>query len=1057
MFHNNVIYNASVLSSCRNLRTLRLDGNMLESFNGQGLGKLTLLNISNNSISETDGLQRLKRLHTLKATHNALRGLGGLVSLLALEELHLSGNPLGPGSAALKGLHAFKALQALHLDDCGMNDDMLGALHRAMPSVQELSVASNGLTSLQGVAAAFPNLRVLDVSGNHIAQIESSGHHALAPLLSLPSLTELSLAENAVCSCSVHSIQQLVGTAPTPARREAGNGADEAERDDAFVEVLAAEGSWDRAVVDALPSLWVLDGTPLRKLLQPPGGSHAAEEQEVWAIDQDAMLAAGLPTLPSARLDATARVLMRKGGGAGAAAGGSAAPYKLQDAAEAAASAAALKLLREGPLDGQGTTAPAARQATGTAVQRRAAALMGTASAEEGRRSFEADLQRQAGALQLQLQAARGSLASAAGGEPALHVGRSVAAGDPLRQALQGSHGLDALFDSIQRKHAPAWMQDSDEGGEEGMGTAAQGGSGGVHSQHASDSKYNMPLTDAAEGKKDSTGVAAAVSSVGAKRQRVTPVQGVHGHSAATEGDLDQWGGASESKTGIADASEHAALLHSGGSSSGEASSFSGSSGEESSGDEEDGWRQDALDSARPGSRYARTRSRATLPEPAVEAHAPPPRESAPLRIGEGMHAVGDTVSAFLANVFADAQGCMDGAPPQRPSTARTAGSDRQPQVQPAPLARREGPPSPVQMAPQASLPAKPRMNSYLKYLNARPSSAAGARPASAVGGRTRATSGAPLGAAAGYGRPATADTRRATAVEAVSVQSSAMQLHSAVPRLAFDALPRDDQATSAVGHTTSSAPAPVSPQATPRTKSARRGLGGGALAAALAYSRGHGPEEQRPSAPVQQGSSAAMHRETAAQPTNEAAAGPQLSARGKSSDRPTFRGLQAAPKYKVQSLAGSGANIDSRQHSGSMALRPSHSPLQSTRRSCTAGGVGAALPSPTSSPAASLFAWSSSDLDAAVSSTAAQAGVALPASSSARERPLSGRGKRTHIRTGSAAHAARQDDPAKGMSRFSASLGQPSVRASSSVQSASAGPALRKFKLPGDRRKSEQ
>jgi hypothetical protein len=454
MLQNNTIIDTTALRSCRNLRTLRVDGNSLSSFNGSGLNKLTLLNLSHNQISSTDGLQHLKQLHTLKATHNQLTSLGGLVSLLSLEEMHLSGNPLGNGGAGLKGLQAFKLLQSLHLDECNLNNTMLRSLKQPLPSVQEVSLAGNALTQLAHVAHAFPNLRVLDVSGNALPVLNEQGCSPLGDLVPLSALVDLSVAENALCLGGAHSVTGA-------AARAAGGGAAAPTKAEEGIQLLPTVGSWDHAVATLLPSLWVLDGVELRCLVTADASAGDEPPTPEWEAKQEDMLAAGLPTLPSSRLHATARVLLH---GAGAVARNSAAggvSEAVLGAADAAASAAALSAMRH---SGASATNAPHRRSVATSVKERTASLLGTGVAEGMRGDFALQLKRRNGQLQVEQAKARGTLSSASALLPAAHaVGASLPPMDPMGAALSSDEGLDALFARIQRKHTPAWARDSDE------------------------------------------------------------------------------------------------------------------------------------------------------------------------------------------------------------------------------------------------------------------------------------------------------------------------------------------------------------------------------------------------------------------------------------------------------------------------------------------------------------------------------------------------------------------------------------------------------------------
>ena len=429
MVHFNELRDISAFGQCRSLKTLRVDGNKLGGLpHLPALGKLASLNASNTALDSTRGLGCLKGLRTLRLNRNAIQDLGEVVGLLHLEELHLSGNPLH----SLTGLQGLRALTTLHLDDCGLSHDAFSVVP-TMDSLHELSVSGNSISALAPLRAAFPSLRTLHACDNSLEVLQGPESHTLRMLASWDHLSELSLAGNPILS------QRPLDPPPSsPAHAESA----------AIVPGLQA---WDAAIAAWVPSLWVLDGLVVRQSdLGTPDGDQSPATPD-WAAEQHSMLQAGLPTLPSSRLTATAQVLMQSMASARGSSQG------MRDGVAAAAADAAASAEALGILKGTGSDAPgSSRMSAAAAAAAKAAQLMGTADADRMQETWQAEAHRVNSRVAQEVGSLRRSLASA-GAEPA-------------PPPLTSAQDIDDLFEQIRLRHMPAFLRDESgesSGGEE--------------------------------------------------------------------------------------------------------------------------------------------------------------------------------------------------------------------------------------------------------------------------------------------------------------------------------------------------------------------------------------------------------------------------------------------------------------------------------------------------------------------------------------------------------------------------------------------------------------
>lgn len=153
------------------------------------------------------------RLTTLDLSGNRLTAasLAPLLSseaVVAVEDLDLSDNNLGPLGVAALARGEFPALRALHLLRTRPQDDGVAALVGAssFPELRSLALGGNNLgpnAALALAGAPAENLRVLDLRENRVGD---RGAVALARSAHLPNLIELDLAEAHVGDAGVTAI-----------------------------------------------------------------------------------------------------------------------------------------------------------------------------------------------------------------------------------------------------------------------------------------------------------------------------------------------------------------------------------------------------------------------------------------------------------------------------------------------------------------------------------------------------------------------------------------------------------------------------------------------------------------------------------------------------------------------------------------------------------------------------------------------------------------------------------------------------------------------------------
>jgi hypothetical protein len=175
------------------LRVLNANENKLRSLSDVArLGKLTVLKIGQNKFKSLRGVGALSSLNALVANDNKLTGpLDALCTMTALNTLVLSNNSTLDGT--LIGVGGLTQLRKLSIANIGLRalPQWIGSFH----VLQELRMNRNALVSLDGIVPTLSALKIVDVGRNRLPSTS-----ALEPLRALPSLRQLNVAGNPLCS-----------------------------------------------------------------------------------------------------------------------------------------------------------------------------------------------------------------------------------------------------------------------------------------------------------------------------------------------------------------------------------------------------------------------------------------------------------------------------------------------------------------------------------------------------------------------------------------------------------------------------------------------------------------------------------------------------------------------------------------------------------------------------------------------------------------------------------------------------------------------------------------
>jgi len=179
------------LADLKNLKTLRIDSNRIQSILTQEvcvLSNLSFLDVSSNLLHNIDFVKVLTNLQQLHCTHNQLTNISNL-KLKHLEEIDLSFNAI----ETISGMKMLPKLKILKLQN-----NNLSTLTNAgsVKSLQELHLDDNNICSIKNITEQFPNLEILHISANAIAELKQ-----LEELLTISdTLQELSIYNNPIIS-----------------------------------------------------------------------------------------------------------------------------------------------------------------------------------------------------------------------------------------------------------------------------------------------------------------------------------------------------------------------------------------------------------------------------------------------------------------------------------------------------------------------------------------------------------------------------------------------------------------------------------------------------------------------------------------------------------------------------------------------------------------------------------------------------------------------------------------------------------------------------------------
>ncbi len=166
-------YATPVCNTALYLHDLRLrslgGGKLLVDFTA-----LRVLNLSNNGLSQLEGLGGMQQLQVLQLQSNTLHSLDGLASLSHLQTLNVSSNPLGAatGGCGLRCGDLPPSVRTLQVASCGLAGPGCVAGLLELPALEVLDLSANeplkGLPLLEALCR-LATLRVLYVMGSGLA------------------------------------------------------------------------------------------------------------------------------------------------------------------------------------------------------------------------------------------------------------------------------------------------------------------------------------------------------------------------------------------------------------------------------------------------------------------------------------------------------------------------------------------------------------------------------------------------------------------------------------------------------------------------------------------------------------------------------------------------------------------------------------------------------------------------------------------------------------------------------------------------------------------------
>ena len=195
----------SGLAALRNLTTLRLDNNRLTAISAQEISPvcktLKCLDVSRNQLTDISAVVSLKALEELNVGGNVVKSLPALKHLEKLTEFDCSDNRL----TALRGVENCNSLTSLIISRNKFKPDVFAQFQVVLDKLDSLDSAGNKIGDVDGIARAFPNLSILNLSQNEIhdsSQVLSCG---------LGRLAEIDLRDNPV----VLDVTHLLHAFPT--------------------------------------------------------------------------------------------------------------------------------------------------------------------------------------------------------------------------------------------------------------------------------------------------------------------------------------------------------------------------------------------------------------------------------------------------------------------------------------------------------------------------------------------------------------------------------------------------------------------------------------------------------------------------------------------------------------------------------------------------------------------------------------------------------------------------------------------------------------------------
>lgn len=212
--------NIDNLHGCTNLLTLYLHDNKINKIqNLHPVVNLSSLYLQNNCISKIENLSLLRRLRRLYLGKNSIFVVQGLEYLTRLEELSIPNQTLPEGQSLLFDLASIHAIsKSLKiLDIAGNNIKQLDSL-RSLNVLEELHAEKNQIQNLSDITQTikhWKHLKTLHLKENPVCSLPRYKEHLLPSCLSLENIDGKHISDSAkIFSCKMMENNLLIRSNP---------------------------------------------------------------------------------------------------------------------------------------------------------------------------------------------------------------------------------------------------------------------------------------------------------------------------------------------------------------------------------------------------------------------------------------------------------------------------------------------------------------------------------------------------------------------------------------------------------------------------------------------------------------------------------------------------------------------------------------------------------------------------------------------------------------------------------------------------------------------------